>query len=300
MDRCRLCGHKEMVTILSNLRPDFREKYSLVKCKQCSFVSLAPLPDDHVLEKYYGRDYWQKENGRAPKYLNLFFSLRMSRVVRELKRLVPANGLLLDWGAGDGSFVRLLESHGFSIYGIDFYKKFQEEKRIYKATIHNAPFPPQYFDAIVCFHVLEHLKDPIASVKSAFELLKPGGIFMAEVPNISSFQYKLFGGKWQPLEVPTHVNHFNPTSLSKIFTDNVNSEVIKMSFFSHRVSPSAFLLSIFPFFIPKLVRRKYKGRYPTFLKIFYLLFQLAAYPMVLTEAYCKRGAIIRIYLRKRG
>ena len=300
MVRCRLCGQQEMVTISPKLRADLGEEYSLCQCKECSLVTLAPLPDDNLLEKYYNNTYWQKEKGKASKHLNLFLNLRMNGVVRELKRLIPANGRILDWGAGDGSFVRLLDKKGFSGYGIDTYSPASDERKLFRSTIHDTPFASQYFDCITSFHVLEHLKDPVGSVKSAFNLLKPGGIIVVEVPNISSLQYKLFREKWQPLEIPLHVNHFNPSTLSRLFMDNVKCKIIMISFFSHRVSPSAFLLSIFPVFTPKLVRKRYRGRYPTFLKILYLLFQLAVYPIALTEAYYKRGAIIRIYLRNQG
>jgi len=46
--------------------------------------------------------------------------------------------------------------------------------------------------------------------------------------------------------------------------------------------------------------RQIKGYYPTPIKIFYLMSQLMVYPLVLTEAALKRGAIMRLYLRKEG
>ena len=213
MDRCRLCGQKEMATIVSNLGSDLHEEYSLRECKTCSFVTIAPLPDHQVLRRYYSRDYWHEENSHAAKHLNLLFALRMDGVVRELERLIPANSRILAWGAGDGSFVRLLDKKGFSGYGIDRYSAACDEKKIFRSTIHNTPFASQYSDCITSFHILKHLKDPVGSVKSAFNLLKPGGIFVGEVPNIPSLQYKLFREKWQPLEIPLHVNHFNPKNL---------------------------------------------------------------------------------------
>ena len=295
MNRCRLYGQKELGIILSNLSPGFNEEYSLQKCKRCFFITLAPLPDDQVLKKYYNRGYWDEESTSTSIYISLFFALRMSGIVRELKRFIPENGRILDWGAGDGSFVRLLNRNGCSGYGIDKYNRACDEKRIFSSTIHKTPLASQYFDGITSFHVLEHLKDLKGSVKSAFNLLKPGGNFICEVPNISSFQYKLFGAKWQPLEIPFHVNHFSPDTLAKLFKDTVNSSIIKISYFSHRVPPSVLLLSMFPVFSPKQVRRRHGERYPLILKILYLLFQLAVYPQALTEASFRRGGRVRFY-----
>jgi hypothetical protein len=54
---------------------------------------------------------------------------------------------------------------------------------------------------------------------------------------------------------------------------------------------------MFPFFAPKMMRQK-KGFYPAPIKLCYLLGQLIVYPLVLTEAALKRGAIMRLYFRK--
>ena len=289
-----------MTKILSNLRSALNEDFSLQKCKKCAFISLSPIPDDQALKKYYSREYWDEESASDSKYLNLFFALRMSRILREIKRLIPENGVILDWGTGDGSFVRLLNKNGFSAYGIDKFSKACDETMIFSSTIHDAPFASRYFDCITSFHVLEHLEDPKGAVKSAFNLLKPGGIFICEVPNISSFQYRLFGRRWQPLEIPFHINHFSPDTLALLFSNTANSNIIKMSYFSHRVSPSALLLSVFPGLKPKSIRKRYGGKYPTLLKIFYLLLQIGVYPLALTEAAFERGGIVRLYLKKQG
>ena len=300
MSICRLCGQDKMDVILSGSRPDLRYNYSLLRCSKCNFVTLSPLPDDELLKKYYNREYWQECGSNSSGYMDSLFRLRMTGIVRDLKRFVPSKGRILDWGAGDGAFVKLLIKNGFSGYGIDSYSPTCDGEKIFRSDIHDTPFDFQSFDCITCFHVLEHLKDPVVSVEAAFRLLKPGGIFVAEVPNISSFQYKFFKKSWQPLEIPFHLNHFNPDTLSKLFAENVNSEIIKVSYFSNRVSSSAFLLSVLPVFTPKLVRKRYQGGYPLFLKIAYLFLQAAVYPLTLTEAFCKQGAVIRFYVKKIG
>ena len=46
---------------------------------------------------------------------------------------------------------------------------------------------PEAFDVVCSFQVLEHLVDPSKYFKSAFKLLKPGGILLTSVPSESSF-----------------------------------------------------------------------------------------------------------------
>lgn len=264
---------------------------------RCSFVTLHPLPDEDTLGKYYRRNYWQDGQGQRSKYLNFFLSMRVKPIISELKALIPRNGRVLDWGTGDGFLVKLLNDSGLTAFGIDPYSSASDNKTVFKATIHNSPFPNNYFHAITGFHILEHLRQPLESIRSALRLLKPEGILIIEVPNIDSLQYRLFRSRWQPLEIPFHLNHFNPNSLQNNLLDNFNLKILKISYFSQRVSPSAFLLSIFPFFAPKMMRLK-KGFYPAPIKLCYLLGQLVVYPLVLAEAGLKHGAILRLYLRK--
>jgi SAM-dependent methyltransferase len=264
---------------------------------RCSFVTLHPLPDEDTLVKYYHGNYWQDELGQRSKFLNFFLSMRVKPIISELKALIPENGNVLDWGTGDGFLVNLLNDSGLSAFGIDPYSSSSDDKIVFKATIQNAPFPDSYFHAITGFHILEHLRNPLESMRSALRLLKPKGILIIEVPNIDSLQYRLFRSMWQPLEIPFHLNHFSPNSLQYNLLDNFNLKVLKISYFSQRVSPSAFLLSLFPFFAPKSMRQK-KGFYPTPIKFCYLLGQMAVYPLVLTEAALKRGGVMRLYLKK--
>jgi 2-polyprenyl-3-methyl-5-hydroxy-6-metoxy-1,4-benzoquinol methylase len=47
--------------------------------------------------------------------------------------------------------------------------------------------PTEKFDTIIINHVLEHLQDPIAVLKNAYEWLNDGGVCIVGVPNAKSF-----------------------------------------------------------------------------------------------------------------
>lgn len=53
------------------------------------------------------------------------------------------------------------------------------------------PFPDNYFDAIICVAVIEHVYDIFSLVKEAHRVLKPGGYVIAEVPNIAYLKYRI-------------------------------------------------------------------------------------------------------------
>lgn len=51
-----------------------------------------------------------------------------------------------------------------------------------KMDIHQIPFPENTFDAVLCNHVLEHVRDDIQAMKEIHRVLKPGGFSIQQVP----------------------------------------------------------------------------------------------------------------------
>jgi 2-polyprenyl-3-methyl-5-hydroxy-6-metoxy-1,4-benzoquinol methylase len=298
MDNCRICKSTEMTPILSGLQTRLGEVYSLMQCKTCSFISTHPLPGPNVLKQYYDQDYWQNSGGKTGGLLDLFYKLRMHGIIKALKKMVPPGGRVLDWGAGDGSLLRLLNAEGFAGHGIDIYSAESPNRKLINSSIQDAPFQSEFFEAITCFHVLEHIDEPVSSIKKATQLLKPGGILVLEVPNISSGGFKLFKKKWYPLDIPVHINHFSLAVLQRILDNVGGNQILQVDYFSHRHSPSSVLLSVLPAISPPRVRARYSGNFPAALKLLYLILQLISYPFSMIEALIHRGEIIRMYVKK--
>lgn len=51
-----------------------------------------------------------------------------------------------------------------------------------KMDIHDIPFPENTFDALLCNHVLEHVRDDIRAMSEIHRVLKPGGFAILQVP----------------------------------------------------------------------------------------------------------------------
>ena len=300
MSKCRICRWQAFTTLLSEFKSELGEVYALKRCNRCSFISVDPLPTPEILKRYYNRDYWKWRQSKTTDLLNLRYKLQMLGTVRDIKQFIPHNGQILDWGAGDGSLVRLLKEAGFTCWGIDTYSAGPNNTNLINTTIEEIPFPNNFFDAITCFHVLEHIHDPVTSLTKAFSLLKEGGILVVEVPNIESCGFQIFKEKWYPIDLPVHLNHFSSAVMKRLLSMAGNTRTIKIDHFSHRHSPSITVLSLFPSISPQRVRRKNSGRYPLPLMVLYLILQLAAYPFSLVGSLLKKGEIIRMYVRKIG
>jgi hypothetical protein len=58
-------------------------------------------------------------------------------------------------------------------------------------------------------------------------LLRPNGILVISVPNIVSVQARIFRRRWYHLDVPRHLFHYSPESLTKILNmDNFHVDKI--------------------------------------------------------------------------
>lgn len=295
---CRICNAKESAVLLENCKGDSGFVRSLRKCGSCSFVSIDPLPSVDELKNFYDDDYWHAGKKDGGEIVEKLFSLRMRPLIRGIKKLVPEGGRVLDWGAGDGKLKRLLSKMGYNCRGIDLYKSQGNDERLINTTIENADFKEESFDAITCFHVLEHIEEPLYSLKQAFKLLKKGGVFILEVPNIDSLGFKIFKQRWQPLEIPTHINHFSLKSLRSMFGFIEGARIIRYSWFSGTVSASSIVLSVFPGLAPKKMRGKYEGKIPLYLLAIYFGLQAAVYPLAILESAVKRGAVVRLVIEK--
>ena len=70
-----------------------------------------------------------------------------------------------------------------SLHNIDYVSIDLESKlAMYKADITNLNFVENSFDSILCYHVLEHIKDDRKAISELYRILKPGGWAILQTP----------------------------------------------------------------------------------------------------------------------
>jgi len=92
-------------------------------------------------------------------------------------------------------------------------KRFTSE--IHVGDVLSAPFAAGRFDVVSAFHVLEHVPDPVAVLGRMLRWLAPGGLLIVEVPNAGGLGAAMFGKAWSGLELPRHLSHFSPETLTR-------------------------------------------------------------------------------------
>jgi 2-polyprenyl-3-methyl-5-hydroxy-6-metoxy-1,4-benzoquinol methylase len=175
-----------------------------------------PLPEGQAIGKYYPPRYRGNRHGFTGA---MRCSLRRQMI--ESCFSPGFRGKILDIGCGDGSFAMHMKSRGWDVAAteidpatIDRLAKAGIDAKL-SATADAEGFDKK-FDAITCWHVLEHMERPRHVVEWVKTLLAPGGFFQASVPNVASLQARVFGRNWIHLDVPRHRQHFTHETLASL------------------------------------------------------------------------------------
>ena len=217
-NQCTLCGGEELV--MSSGYPDHNHgrssTYGLSTCKSCNFSFTNPEPERKELTQLY----FPEESLSIRQATKLSLAWRIYYFLARRIGVKPP-GKLLDVGCGYGKFMAHVAQSGWEVMGIDEFAKplprgslTEARLPIYFKPITDIGLPDNEFDVITYWWSLEHLPDPLAWLTEAFRLLKPGGRLIATVPNIDSVEARLFGEYWYHLDVPRHLSHFSPDTLS--------------------------------------------------------------------------------------
>ncbi len=223
---CCLCGSVRRIPLIEvrDYEVGFRGPFQVVRCAQCDLVYTSPRPTlEALLEHYYPDDYLCYKPMGNP----LLHQLRMRIYNRPrhlaLARSAPcARPRLLDVGCADGKFLRYLSDHtDWEAVGVEPNSEIANRGRqrglnIIDATLEQARFSDNSFDIVTMSHVLEHVMDPLETLREVARILRPGGILDTEQPDLDAPERRLFGRCWWGWHMPRHLHHFSRESLTRM------------------------------------------------------------------------------------
>jgi len=238
---CDLCGGNETTLEFEakDIRYGLPGSFNVVRCRKCHLVFTNPRPLKRASNAYYPDDYRphiggkrEYENWFGAVYRRMAFSRKANLFSRMLgdvynhlayrqfvsKEVDPA--LVLDVGCGTGDYLGVWRELGWNVQGLemdDSAAGIAKKKLgfcVGVGRLAEATLPAAGFDLVAMSHVLEHMHSPSLALRKIAHVLKPGGRILITVPNYASWDRHVFGPRWQGLEVPRHLYHFEPQSLS--------------------------------------------------------------------------------------
>jgi 2-polyprenyl-3-methyl-5-hydroxy-6-metoxy-1,4-benzoquinol methylase len=185
-----------------------------LECPNCGLVFLSSF--DHITDQFYENSGMHDTGSSIDiatwEKTTMFDDSRRFRTYSEM----IANKDILDFGCGTGGFLKLAKNIANNVYGIEPEKRLKahfEENNIEIYTGIN-DFN-KTVDYIFMFHVLEHIKNPVAILNELKRKLKAGGKIVVEVPNADDALLTLYKSKafecftyWSP-----HLYLYNANTL---------------------------------------------------------------------------------------
>lgn len=173
-------------------------------------------------------DYWESSYKN-----NIFQRLWHAVKFRALKKItkdINDGANVLDVGCGSGFSIEKILLGNFNVYGIDttqeliaYAKKRQPNYHFYVGYAESLPFEDNFFDAVFYLDVIEHLKDPLLSLKEAHRVLKPAGITIILVVKENHPIFKIIWWIWKKMKgrvwEDAHLRIFDENILSKMIID---------------------------------------------------------------------------------
>lgn len=217
----RIPGYARLARVSSDCKP--RPKGGeLYVCRSCGGVqkpaTAAFLAE--IGEIYGGYDVYYQGGGaeqisldRRDGTLKRRSDLIVERLFAAASLKAPASAL--DFGCGNGVMLRAIARRepGWVLDGLDLDDRYRSQlsniEGFRRLVIAGADEErPETYDLVTMIHALEHLTDPLHSLKDIARRLKPGGMLFIESPNVADNPFDLL--------IADHATHFTPKSVAHL------------------------------------------------------------------------------------
>ena len=223
---CNLCGKDDYSV---KFPAGKAQRNQIVECNVCGLMYANPrvTEEEHeVLSKADANQVFSEiGTSHRQRMEKETLQVRDYAVTRSLlAECFPNRGQLLEIGSGFGYLSRFFREDGWQTVGVDpnaAFCRYAESElglNVIAATLPEADVADESVDVALMMHVIEHVPDPVDTLREIYRVLRPSGILVMETPRYDTLTFKVLGRRERSLSCDGHIYFFTSLSLRKLAT----------------------------------------------------------------------------------
>ncbi len=238
---CNLCGADDPEVLFE---AGVAQEGRVVRCRGCGLMYVSPRRRVELAdyrERGEGEDAgWPLSPSSLERQRNQVRDYRHS--VRAVAEAYPG-GRVLEVGCCTGAVLAELKRLGMRCIGLEpngwacRYAREEYGLEVAPMTLEEAAFPDDHFDAVLMLHVIEHLTDPMATLREIRRVLKPGGTLVVETPRYDTWSFELMGRRERNVVDDWHLYFYTTETLRRTL-EKAGFRVVEKRVPSRTVVPS--------------------------------------------------------------
>jgi len=233
---CPVCNHSNVQIAIES--QDFsltQTAFTVLHCVHCSLRFTSPAPNQDEIGQYYKFNDYISHTDTKEGWMNQLYHFVRSKTLADKTNWVQSlftghKGHLLDIGAGTGAFAHAMQQKAWKVTGLEpdaetRDKAFEIHQLYLQSTDAIFDLPEHEFEVITMWHVLEHVHALKPYLNQCFKSLKYNGRLIIAVPNYTSFDARFYKKYWAAYDLPRHLYHFSPKSMS-ILLNEIGFEIV--------------------------------------------------------------------------
>ena len=223
LSNCNLCRVNDASVVYP---AGIAQRNQIVSCNRCGLMYASPRAeaDNLEIESWEDNPDWdvaKEVPQRVEKERLQIRDYADSRAL--LARLYPQRGKIVEIGSGLGFQLEAFRNEGWDVLGIDpdrnSCRHATQKLNIptIASTLEAAGLPDASADVVLMLHVIEHLPDPLATLRQIHRVLKPRGHLVLETPRYDTLMYKVLGRRERSLRCDGHIYFYTTDSLRRTY-----------------------------------------------------------------------------------
>ncbi len=227
--RCRICSSGRLTDEPFGYR--FNGQWlGAVRCKDCGIFFLHPQPTAEELKGLYSKEYFEQDYrcGHEQSYFDegTLSALADESLLDRIQQVRP-RGRFLEIGCAGGAFLNAARQRGYTVCGVEFseeaatFARTRFDLPVTAGDILEARLEKDSIDLVFMGDVIEHLPEPVRTLREVFRVMTPGGLLVLACPSLTNtlftrcgmLLYRLLGLKAEVDLPPYHLFEYRPRSM---------------------------------------------------------------------------------------